>query len=85
MWHKEMKQNYGFIDCHSNRFTAVEAHVNFSLTAYLLSKESGREQMRVEEYMRIRELEAVKVELTKFGGAPRLKAFVSAALARIAA
>lgn len=85
MWHKEMKQNYGYIDCHSARFTAMESHVNFSLAAYLLGTESGRAQLRLEEYMRIRELEMVNLELTKFGGAPRLKALVSAALARIAA
>ena len=85
IWHKEMKQNYGFIDCHSSRFTANEAHVNFALTAYLLSKAAGREQLRLEEYMRLKELEAVRLELTKFGGVPRLKTLVSAALAKIAA
>lgn len=85
IWHKEMKQNYGFIDCQSSRFTAVESHVNFCLTAYLLQRESGKEQLRIEEFVRIQELESMKMELTKYGGVPRLKARIYAALAGIAA
>jgi uncharacterized protein (UPF0147 family) len=33
LWHKDMKQNYGFGDCHASRFSAVASHVNLSLTA----------------------------------------------------
>lgn len=84
-WHREMKQNFGFIDCRSRRFTAIEAHVNFCLTAYLLQKESGSEQMRIEEYVRKQELSEIKIELTKFGSVPRLKIRVDAALQRFAA
>ena len=55
-WHREMKQNFGFIDCHSSRFTAIESHVNFALIAYILQKASGRDQLRVEQYVQQREL-----------------------------
>lgn len=84
-WHREMKQNYGFIDCHSARFTATASHVNFSLTAYLLQKETGREQLRIEEHVRITELQGIKVALTKFGSTLRLKTLVDAVLQSYAA
>jgi DDE family transposase len=84
-WHKEMKQNFGFIDCRASRFTAIESHVNFSLIAYLIQKEIGGEQMRVEEYVRRKELRAIKIELTRFGSVARLKTRIDAALQRIAA
>ena len=75
-----MKQNYGFIDCHSSSFKAQEAHVNFSLTAYLLHKETGKEQMRIEEFVRLRELKRIRVDLTKFGSTSRLKTRLDVAL-----
>lgn len=84
MWHREMKQNFGFIDCRSRRFCAIESHVNFSLTAYLLQKESGHPQMRIEEYVRKSELATIRIELTKFGSVTRLKTRVDAALQRLA-
>jgi Transposase DDE domain len=79
-WHRDMKQNYGFIDCHSARFTAQAAHINLSLTAYLLQKGTGREQMRIEEHVRITELRGIRVALTKFGATTRLKTLVDTAL-----
>lgn len=77
-WHREMKQNFGFIDCHSSRFTAVESHVNFALTAFLLQKESGKSQMRIEEYMHQKALIKINHELNRFGSKLRLKSLVSA-------
>ena len=79
-WHREMKQNFGLIDCRSKRFAAIIAHINFSLTAYLLQKESGREQLRIEEHVRREELRTIKIELTKIGAVPRLRARIGAAL-----
>jgi hypothetical protein len=73
LWHKEMKQNYGFGDCHSARFTAIASHVNFSLTAYLLQKDSGKEQMGIEKFTRLDELRKIRKELTRFGSVLRLK------------
>jgi len=84
-WHREMKQNFGFIDCHSSRFTAIESHVNFALIAYVLQKASGREQLRVEQYVQRRELTKINQELNKFGSKLRLKSVVAAALHAIAA
>ena len=84
-WHREMKQNYGFIDCHSARFTAIESHVNFSLTAYLLQKESGKKQKRVEEYVWQKELLKIQKELRKYGSNKKVRSLVSAALQAVAA
>jgi hypothetical protein len=84
LWHKEMKQNYGFGDCHSARFTAVAAHVNFCLTAYLLQKEGGREQMGLERYARLDELRTINRELTRFGSVVRLKRRVHQAIRAVA-
>lgn len=36
VWHKEIKQKFGFGDCRSQKFEAIEAHVNFVLVAYCL-------------------------------------------------
>lgn len=80
LWHKEIKQNYGFIDCHSRRFTATASHINFVLTAYLLQKESGKPQMGIEEVIRLRELKRIHIELSKFGSNQRLRAQVAEAL-----
>ncbi len=84
-WHREMKQNFGFIDCRAARFTAIESHVNFSLVAYLVQKETGREQMRIEQFVRLKELREIKIELTKFGSGPKLRTRVDAPLQEVAA
>ena len=84
-WHREIKQNYGFGDCHAQMFSAQESHVNFVLTAYVLQKQSRKNQFRIEEYMRVKDLEVIKRELTKFGSGVRLKTFVSEALQAVAA
>jgi hypothetical protein len=80
LWHKEIKQNYGFRDCHSARFSAIEAHVNFSLTAYLLQKDSGKEQMGLEKFTRLDELRRIRRDLTQFGSLARLKTRVHQAI-----
>jgi len=65
--HQNTKQNFGFIDCRIGRFTAIESYVNFALTAYLAQKERGREQVRLEQFLRLKrlkELREIKIELT---------------------
>jgi DDE family transposase len=79
-WHRDMKQNYGFIDCKCARFSAVEAHVNLSLTAFLLAKEKYTKQKTVADVVKLRELKTTAIELTKFGGAMRCKSLVHAAI-----
>lgn len=85
LWHKEMKQHYGFGDCHSGRFTAVASHVNFCLAAFLLQTESGKEQIPIQERVRLDELRNIRVELTRFGAVSRLKTRIDTALQGAAA
>ncbi len=92
MWHREMKQNFGFIDCRARRFIAIQSHINFCLAAYLLQKETGREQLRIEEHVRLQQGEAMKQKLqgirreaTKFGAAARLKPLIESVIQSIAA
>jgi len=79
-WHRDMKQNYGFIDCKCSRFSAIEAHVNLTLTAYLLAKEKSTKQQTIVDFTRLRELKTFAIEFTKFGGAKRAKNLTHAAL-----
>jgi len=80
LWHKEMKQNYGFGDCHSSRFSATASHVNFCLAAYLIQKDTGKQQMSLEGYACLQQWREVKRELTKFGSVVRLKTRVDQAI-----
>lgn len=84
-WHREMKQNYGFIDCRCARFSAIEAHVNLCLAAFLIAKEKSTEQRTLDDFVLLRELKRMAKELTRFGGAKRGKRLVDAAIQDIAA
>jgi hypothetical protein len=84
-WHRDVKQNFGFGDCRASKFTAIEAHVSFCLVAYLLQKERGREQERLEDYLRLKQLRSINSELTRFGSAGKAKNLISAALQAMAA
>jgi hypothetical protein len=79
-WHRDMKQNFGFGDCRASKFAAIEAHVHFCLAAYLLQKESGKAQQRLEDYLRDKQLRMISFELTKFGAAGKARSLISAAL-----
>jgi hypothetical protein len=84
-WHRDMKQNYGFIDCKCARFSAIEAHVNLALAAYLLAKEKSTKQQTIADFARLRELKTFAIELTKFGGIRRMKNLTYAAIQAMAA
>jgi hypothetical protein len=84
-WHRDMKQNYGFIDCKCARFSAIEAHVNLTLSAFLIAKEKNTKQQTLTDFARLRELKRIAWELTKFGGVRRVKNLTNAAIQAIAA
>jgi hypothetical protein len=84
-WHREMKQNFGFIECRCSKFEAIHAHVLFSLVAYNFSHESGFKKISSTEYLKTETLKELKVELTKFGGAQSARKLISAALDSVAA
>lgn len=85
LWHKEMKQNYGFGDCHSARFSAIEAHVNFCLTAFLLQTETGKEQMGIEKFICLKEFKKIKLGLTRIGAVVNLKIHIEEVIRGFAA
>jgi hypothetical protein len=84
-WHRDMKQNFGFGDCRCSKFSAIEAHVSFCLAAYLLQKESGKSQRRLEDHLQHKQLRTINIELTKFGSGGKAKTLIYAALQRFAA
>jgi Transposase DDE domain len=85
LWHRDVKQNYGYIDCHCRKFSAVEAHIQLSITAYLLQKQTHKKQFSLEEFLRKRDLTALQRETTRFGGVIRIKTLISQALEAVAA
>lgn len=84
-WHREVKQNFGFGDCKSSRFTSLESHINFCLTAYAVAKERGRGPVRKEDYEVKAALIAIRSEATRFGSAKRVREAIATALNDIAA
>lgn len=84
-WHREMKQNFGFIECRCSKFEAIHAHVLFSLVAYNFAKENNFEKTSSTEFLKTKTLKEIKVELTKFGGLQSAKNLISAALEPLAA
>lgn len=86
-WHKVMKQKFGYGDCRSQVFHAIEAHINFALCAYCLSgmndpglprKGTTLDQYRVSQEWR----RAAKV-INFFDGRKRLKTLANEEIARI--
>lgn len=84
-WHREMKQNFGFIECRCSRFEAIHSHILFSLVAYNFAQEKQVGKITSTEYLQKQKLKEIKVELTKFGGLTSAKKLISAALERYAA
>ena len=79
-WHREMKQNFGFIECRCSKFEAIHAHILFSLVAYNFAHEKGFRKISATEYLKTKTLMEIKIELTKFGGMKSAKKLISAAL-----
>ena len=84
-WHREMKQNFGFIECRCSNFEAIHAHILFCLVSFNMAKEHQWSKMSSAEYQKTETLKELKVELTKFGGVQIAKKLISAALDPIAA
>lgn len=85
VWHRDMKQNYGYGDCHCRKFAAVEAHIQLSLCAYLLQKLAKKEALTLERYLRKRDLNKITLEFTRFPTVRRLKTLIYQAREDVAA
>lgn len=84
-WHREMKQGFGFVDCRARRFSALESHVRFTLTAYVLQREAGAAQITRGEHELRKAMKSIKAEANKFGSGEALRSRLLAAVQDIAA
>jgi hypothetical protein len=84
-WHREMKQGFGFVDCRARRFSAVESHVRFCLTAHLVQKEAGQPQLTSAQYELENVVRSIKSEINKYGSGENLRIRLAAALQAVAA
>ena len=77
---------YGFCDCKCARFSAIEAHVNFCLTAYclhhLLWDGQIAPKFTAADYLQMKNLQQAKQSLTQYGGKERVVALAAAELQR---
>ena len=84
LWHRKIKQGYGFGDCKCNKFSAIAAHVNLCLTAYCLHElmwdGSIAPKFTASEYQQMQELQKAKARLNLFGGRQRIKDLAAAEL-----
>jgi len=85
LWHRDMKQNYGYGDCHCRKFAAVEAHVTLSLTAYALRRLCAHPAPTLDDHLRRQDLLRLRPETSRYGGAKRLKNLIDAGLRQLAA
>jgi hypothetical protein len=87
VWHKKMKQNFGFGDCRSKKFHAVETHINLALCAYILSEaaEEGlpRPGTTLEKYVAAQQWRQASKILNLFGGKQRVKDLAAAEISKI--
>lgn len=89
VWHKKMKQEYGFLDCHSPRFAAIEVHVNIALAAFLMQNhlKVGVPKLGTEgaEFVAMKKFKEVGRIINLFGNRDRLKDLVAAEQQRLLA
>lgn len=86
-WHKEMKQKFGFGDCRAQKFSAVEAHVNFTLCAYcfigLSEAELPKKGTTLDQYRASQEWKQAAKVINLFDGRKRLKTLAHEELSRV--
>jgi len=85
-WHKEMKQNYGYGDCRSQKFNAIEAHINFSLCAYcfvgMQDPKLPKRGTTLDQYRSSQEWKHAAKVINLFDGRKKLKTLATEELAR---
>ncbi len=86
-WHREIKQSFGFGDCRASRFSAIEAHVNFALTAYCLHYDQSEgtlpKKMPAHAFVALTQLKKLNNILGQIGGTARAKNQIYQAFAEI--
>lgn len=83
-WHKEVKQHFGFGDCSCHQFSAVHAHVQLVMAAYILRSLLKIPKMTIDQYQSQRVLKSVRAQLTKIGNIAQTQSLINEALHDIA-
>ena len=77
VWHKTMKQFYGYGDCRCKNFHAVEAHINFALCAYCINSlcepQLPVEGTTLDQYQTALEWSKAAKVINLFGGREKIK------------
>ena len=80
-----IKQKFGFGDCACHRFSAVHAHVQYVLIAYLIQSDLAYKQISIADVISLKILKQVRAELTKIGQLENAQTLISEALQDMAA
>ena len=78
-----VKQKFGFGDCACHRFSAVHAHVQYVLIAYLIQSDLAHKQISIADVISLKILKRAK--LTKIGPLENAQTLISEALQDMAA
>lgn len=86
-WHKEMKQSYGYGDCRSQKFHAIESHINFALCAYnligLKDPKLPKRGTTLDQFRSTKEWSQAAKVINLFNGREKLKTLARQELARV--
>lgn len=86
-WHKQIKQNHGFGDCRAQKFSAIEAHVNFVLCAdvFLGLKDPNlpRSGVTLDQYKCVDNMKEAARVINLIGGRKKIKSLAQEALGRV--
>jgi hypothetical protein len=86
-WHKEMKQNFGYGDCRSQNFVAIETHINFALCAYCISGMADpslpKKGTTLDQYAASEKLKQAAKVINLIGGREKLKTLAGEEVAKV--
>jgi len=86
-WHKDMKQNFGYGDCRSKKFHAIESHINFALCAYVIvgmeEKQLPKKNATIDQFECSKNLNEMARVINLFGGRQRAKELLKTANAAV--
>lgn len=87
VWHKTMKQFYGYGDCRCKSFQAVEAHINFSLCAYCINSLCDPHLpgtgTTIDQYQTGVEWSKAAQVINLFGGRDKIKTLAAAEIRKV--
>ena len=86
-WHKEMKQKFGYGDCRSRAFTAIETHINFALCAYCIAglkeKLLPKSETTLDQYQTCQDWKHAAKVINMFDGRKKIKTLAHQEVAKV--